>query len=350
MSGDDGRRRRVPRLRGRHRGQLDRPQPPEGRRGDRRAGGRFIHAQANVFTHDLLEPLAATLAEIAPGGIDTFFFANSGAEITEAAVKLAKQATGRPNVIVFAGSFHGRTHLTMAMTTSKTVLPRRPRPAAVGRVRRPVPRPAGRRPGRRGRAARSPALDHLLATMTAPAETAAMIIEPVLGEGGYVPAPAAFLDGLVERCRDARHPVRRRRGAERVRPHGRDVRRRALGIEPDVICMAKGIASGFPFVRARHPARARRPVADGQPRRHVRRQPDRVRGRAGDDRRADRTRVPRRTSARAASSCARAARAAAPHDAGIRQVRGLGLMVATEFDDPARVAGDRAALPRTRAS
>ena len=81
---------------------------------------RFIHAQVNVFKHDLLEPLAARLADITPAGIDTFFFANSGAEITEAAVKLAKQATKRPHVIVFSGSFHGRTHLAMAMTTSKT--------------------------------------------------------------------------------------------------------------------------------------------------------------------------------------------------------------------------------------
>ena len=70
--------------------------------------GRFIHAQVNCYRHDKLEPLAARLAEITPKGIDTFFYANSGAEITEAAVKLAKQATGRPNVVVFAGSFHGR--------------------------------------------------------------------------------------------------------------------------------------------------------------------------------------------------------------------------------------------------
>src|SRR4051812_1678897 len=81
---------------------------------------RFIHAQVNVYRHDLLEPLAARLAELTPGAIDTFFFANSGAEITEAAVKLAKQVTKRPHVIVFSGSFHGRTHLAMAMTTSKT--------------------------------------------------------------------------------------------------------------------------------------------------------------------------------------------------------------------------------------
>jgi 4-aminobutyrate aminotransferase len=79
---------------------------------------RFIHAQVNVYTHDLLEPLATRLAEISPPGIDTFFFANSGAEITEAAVKLAKQATGKPNVIVFGGSFHGRTHMATPIATT----------------------------------------------------------------------------------------------------------------------------------------------------------------------------------------------------------------------------------------
>src|SRR5215207_3497854 len=71
---------------------------------------RFIHAQINVFTHDLAEVLAGRLDAITPAGIDTFFYANSGAEITEAAVKLAKQATRRPNIVVFQGSFHGRTH------------------------------------------------------------------------------------------------------------------------------------------------------------------------------------------------------------------------------------------------
>jgi 4-aminobutyrate aminotransferase len=105
---------------------------------------RFIHAQVNVYQHDLLEPLASRLADITPPSIDTFFFANSGAEITEASIKLAKQATKRPNTIVFSGSFHGRTHLAMAMTTSKTGY------RAGRRVRGAVPRPIGRRSGGRG--------------------------------------------------------------------------------------------------------------------------------------------------------------------------------------------------------
>jgi len=208
--------------------------------------GRFIHAQANVFTHDLLEPLAAKLAEISPGAIDTFFFANSGAEITEAAIKLAKQVTGRPNTIVFSGSFHGRTHLAMAMTTSKSVYRAGHAPLPSGIHVAPFPDPLADDEAAEVDAALR-GLDHLLATMTSPAETAAMILEPVLGEGGYLPAPQAFLDGIVERCRA--HGILFI--ADEVQSgFGRTGEMFAVdhyGIEPDVICMAKGIASGFPF-------------------------------------------------------------------------------------------------------
>jgi len=207
---------------------------------------RFIHAQANVFTHDLLEPLASKLAEITPGSIDTFFFANSGAEITEGAVKLAKQATGRPNIVVFSGSFHGRTHLAMAMTTSKTVYRAGHAPLPSGVFVAPFPDPlADDQDAEIADALRG--FDLLLATQTAPAETAAIILEPVLGEGGYIPAPKAFVDGLLERCRangilfiaDEVQSGFGRTGELFAVDH--------LGVEPDIICMAKGIASGFPF-------------------------------------------------------------------------------------------------------
>ncbi len=207
---------------------------------------RFIHAQVNVFRHDLLEPLAARLAEITPAGIDTFFFSNSGAEITEAAVKLAKQVTGRPNVVVFSGSFHGRTHLAMAMTTSKTIYRAGYAPLPGGVFVAPFPDPLAADQDA-AIAASLAGLDRLLLTTTAPAETAAMIIEPVLGEGGYVPAPPAFLRGVAERCRahgillvaDEVQSGFGRTGAMFAVEHS--------GLEPDVICMAKGIASGFPF-------------------------------------------------------------------------------------------------------
>ena len=207
---------------------------------------RFIHAQINVFTHDLAEPLATRLSEIAPGAIDTFFFANSGAEITEAAVKLAKQATRRPNIIVFQGSFHGRTHMAMAMTTSKTGYRAGHAPLPSGVFVSPFPDLLADDADAAIESALT-AFDRLLLAETAPAETAAVIIEPVLGEGGYMPAPKAFLEGVVERCK--RHGILFI--ADEVQSgFGRTGTWFAVehyDVEPDIICMAKGIASGFPF-------------------------------------------------------------------------------------------------------
>ena len=209
--------------------------------------GRFIHAQVNCYTHDLLEPLGERLAGITPEGIDTFFFANSGAEATEGAVKLAKQATGRPNVIVFSGSFHGRTHLTMAMTTSKTGYRAGHAPLPSGVFVAPFPRSIG--PGTmEERVADSlEGLRHLLVSQTAPAETAAIIIEPVLGEGGYEPAHPDLLRGIEAICRE--HGIlfiadEVQSGFART---GTMFAIDASGARPDIIVMAKGIASGFPL-------------------------------------------------------------------------------------------------------
>lgn len=214
----------------------------------REQAGRFIHAQVNCYRHDLLEPLAERLAEIAPPGIDTFFYANSGAEATEGAVKLAKQATGRPNVIVFQGSFHGRTHLAMAMTTSKTGYRAGHTPLPSGVF--PAPFPTWIGTDRTEDQAIDEALDGLrlvLAGHTAPTETAAMIIEPVLGEGGYLPAPERFLQGLRSICDE--HGIlfiadEVQAGFGRT---GTMFTVEQSGIEPDILVMAKGIASGFPF-------------------------------------------------------------------------------------------------------
>ena len=214
----------------------------------REQAGRFIHAQVNCYRHDLLEPLAARLDEIAPEGIDTFFFANSGAEATEGAVKLAKQATGRPNVIVFQGSFHGRTHLAMAMTTSKTGYRAGHTPLPAGVYPAPFPNWIGT--DRTEDQAIDEALDGLrlvLAGHTAPAETAAMIIEPVLGEGGYLPAPHRFLQGIAELCHE--HGIlfiadEVQAGFGRT---GKMFTVEHAGLAPDILVMAKGIASGFPF-------------------------------------------------------------------------------------------------------
>ncbi len=297
---------------------------------------RFIHAQVNVFKHDLLEPLAATLAEITPAGIDTFFYANSGAEITEAAVKLAKQATKRPHVIVFSGSFHGRTHLAMAMTTSKTGYRAGHAPLPSGIFVAPYPDPmADDHVAEVERALAG--FDHLLKSMTAPDETAAVILEPVLGEGGYIPAPPAFIHGIVERCRQ--HGILFI--ADEVQSgFGRTGKMFAVDhydIQPDIICMAKGIASGFPFAALG----TRRELDDkwttGS---HGGTYGGNAMGCAAALATIEIMRDPAflaNVNARGEQLQAGIGELQREHDV-IAQVRGLGLMVGTEFTDAARVA------------
>jgi 4-aminobutyrate aminotransferase len=216
---------------------------------------RFIHAQANCYRNPVLGRLGERLAGLSPPGIDTFFFTNSGAEATEAAVKLAKHATGRPNTVVFEGSFHGRTHLTMAMTTSKTAYRAGHQPLPSGVFVAPFPMSFRDRLDEPEAVERAlTGFDRLLATQTAPAETAAIVIEPVLGEGGYLPAPAAFLQGLHARCEA--HGILF--VADEVQSgFGRTGSMFAIdraGVRPDVVVMAKGIASGFPIAAIGAPA------------------------------------------------------------------------------------------------
>jgi 4-aminobutyrate aminotransferase len=207
---------------------------------------RFIHAQQNVYTHDLIEPLAAKLDEITPPSIDTFFFANSGDEILETAVKVAKHATGRHNVVVFDGAFHGRTHLTMAMSTARAIDRAGYGPFPPGVFVAPFPDPhASDQEAEISRALRG--FDRLLQTQVVADEIAAIVIEPVISERGYIPTPAGFITGLAERCRE--HGIlfvadETQSGFGRT---GRMFAIEAHDVEPDLLCMAKGIASGFPF-------------------------------------------------------------------------------------------------------
>jgi 4-aminobutyrate aminotransferase len=206
-----------------------------------RQAGRFIHAQVNVYRHDLLEPLGDRLREITPDGIERFFFTNSGSEAVESAVKLAKHATGRPNVIVFSGGFHGRTHLTMAMSTSAVSLRAGygPLPAGVHVA------PFAARPDQAEAALG--ALAQLLATQSAPADTAAMVLELVQGEGGYLPADRDFVHGVRRLC--AEHGIlfiadEVQTGFART---GEMFAVDAYQVRPDIMVLGKGIASGFPL-------------------------------------------------------------------------------------------------------
>jgi 4-aminobutyrate aminotransferase len=220
---------------------------------------RFVHAQVNLYRHPLLEELATRLAASTPAGIDTFFFANSGAEAVEAAVKLCRWATGRPNLIVFNGGFHGRTGQTMAMSSSKILFRGGHGPLPSGVFFAPYP-PAGASEEAGARALRG--LRDMLETQTAPYETAAIFVEPILGEGGYVVPPPGFLSGVAEIARE--HGLllvvdEIQSGCGRT---GRFLAVDHFGVEPDVVVLGKGLASGFPIagIGARHELTTRWPA------------------------------------------------------------------------------------------
>ena len=214
----------------------------------REQAGLFLHAQANIVVHQPMLQLIEEVRKIVHPSIDGFFFSNSGAEAVEGAVKLARAATGKQAVIVFTGSFHGRTAGTMALTTSKTgykgVSQLLPSGVYV------APFPYAYRLGMSEEQASQyslAALEELLITQIAPADTAAILIEPVLGEGGYVVPPASFLRGVREICDkngillifDEVQSGFGRTGKWFAQEH--------FNIVPDIMTVAKGIASGLPL-------------------------------------------------------------------------------------------------------
>lgn len=209
---------------------------------------KIIHAQANIFYHEPMIRLTAELSTIVPPQLDSFFFSNSGAEAVEAAVKLARAAAGKPNVIVFQGSFHGRTHATMAMTTAKTIYRAGYQPLIPGVFVAPFPYAY-----RYGWDEETTVefciaeLRRLLKTQTAPEETAVVLIEPVLGEGGYVVPPPAFMPRLRELCDENGLLLAADEVQSGFGRTGKWFAMEHFRTTPDILIMAKGIASGMPL-------------------------------------------------------------------------------------------------------
>jgi 4-aminobutyrate aminotransferase-like enzyme len=178
----------------------------------------------------------------------TDFFSNSGAEAVEGAFKLARHATEKTNIIVFQGSFHGRTVGTMSLTTSKTIYRAGYQPLMPGVF--VLPYPYSFRYGWEDEYTTDwclNELEFLLKTQTSPEETAAIIIEPVLGEGGYVIPPEKFLAGVQDICN--RHQIllvidEIQSGFGRT---GRWFAYEHFNVDPDIIVIAKGLASGLPI-------------------------------------------------------------------------------------------------------
>jgi 4-aminobutyrate aminotransferase len=223
----------------------------------REQAGRALHLQANVgYVHEPMLRLIAALREVVPPELDAFFFSNSGAEAVEAAVKLARHATRRTNIIAFQRAFHGRTVGTMSLTSSKTVYRVGYQPLMAGVFFAPYgycyrcPK-AEANPERYGSNCNCDwpleQVRFLLKSQTAPEETAAILVEPVLGEGGYVVPPVSFLRGLREICDEHNILLILDEVQSGFGRTGRFFALEHFDVTPDIMIMAKGLASGLPL-------------------------------------------------------------------------------------------------------
>jgi 4-aminobutyrate aminotransferase len=211
---------------------------------------KFIHMSGTDFYYEPQVRLAETLAGIVPiDGPVRSFFGNSGTEATEAAIKLARYYTKRQNVIAFFGAFHGRSLGSLSLTASKSVQRRGFGPLMPGVYHAPFPNPYRFDGSADQCAAESLAFirDQLFVHLCAPDVVAAIVVEPIQGEGGYVVPPAAFLQGL--RALATEHGIvlvadEVQSGMGRT---GRMFASEHFGLKADVVNIAKGIASGLPL-------------------------------------------------------------------------------------------------------
>ena len=209
---------------------------------------RLLHLMNGLGYYEPVSRLAERLAATLPAPLDAVFFGNSGAEAIEAAIKLARRASGRPAIVAFEGAFHGRTYGALSVTTSSPNYQLGHGPLLPDVHIVPYPE-AYRRFGGDEAAATAASLDTLerLLDEVEPGRVAAIIIEPELGEGGYVPAPLEFLRRLRALCdqhgillvSDEVQTGYGRTGLMWGFEHA--------GIVPDVVCAAKGIANGLPL-------------------------------------------------------------------------------------------------------
>jgi 4-aminobutyrate aminotransferase len=205
---------------------------------------RFLHMSGTDFYYRSEIELAERLeAKILPGTPAKVFFTNSGAEAIEGAMKLARYATGRPSYIAFIGGFHGRTFGALSLTASKASQRRRFAPLLSSVFHAPFPSPA------RGVTTDETMarLEELFNTVAPPESVAAVFVEPIQGEGGYLVPPDDFLPRLRELT--LKHGILL--VADEVQSGmGRTGHLLAVehwDVQPDIVCLAKGIASGLPL-------------------------------------------------------------------------------------------------------
>jgi 4-aminobutyrate aminotransferase len=211
---------------------------------------KFIHMSGTDFYYEPQVRLAEELASIAPidGNVRTFF-ANSGTETTEASIKLSRYFTKRQAIIAFFGAFHGRSLGALALTASKSIQRRGFGPMMPGVYHAPYPDPYRFNGSADACAAAALSFikDQLLVHLVAPDEVAAIVVEPIQGEGGYVVPPAAFLQGLRELTREHGMLLVVDEVQSGMGRTGRMFASEHFDLKADIVNLAKGIASGLPL-------------------------------------------------------------------------------------------------------
>ena len=213
---------------------------------------KYLHMSGTDFYYEPQVQLAEQMAALVPiAGDVRSFFSNSGTEAVEAAIKLARYSTGRVNLIAFLGSFHGRTLGSLAVTSSKHVQRRGFGPMMPGVYHAPYANcyrcPLGKQPDTCAAECLDYVEEQIMVHLVAPDEVAAIIVEPIQGEGGYVVPPAQFHERL--RALTAQHGIlliadEVQSGMGRT---GRMFACEHFGVQPDIVTVAKGIASGLPL-------------------------------------------------------------------------------------------------------
>jgi 4-aminobutyrate aminotransferase len=212
---------------------------------------RFLHISTDYY-HEPQVELAEVISGLAPvGGRAKTFFSNSGTEAVEAAIKLARHHTHRSNIIAFLGSFHGRTLGALSLTASRIVQRSGFGPMAAGVYHAPYPNPYRSAAGEHGEACAAACLSYIeneiLTHLVSPEEVAAIVFEPIQGEGGYIVPPAEFIHGLARIA--SRHGMllvadEVQSGLGRT---GKMFAVEHVGVQPDIVVVAKAIASGLPM-------------------------------------------------------------------------------------------------------
>jgi len=213
---------------------------------------RFLHMSGTDFYYDLQVQLAEALAAVVPidGGARSFF-GNSGTEAIEACIKLARWTTRRVNIVAFLGAFHGRTMGSLALTASKAVQRRGFGPMMPGVFHTPYPDcyrcPVGLSPASCAAECLDYIEDELFVHLVSPDEVAAVVVEPIQGEGGYIVAPDVFLQRLREITSSFGITLVVDEVQSGMGRTGKMFAIEHAGVRPDMIAIAKGIASGMPL-------------------------------------------------------------------------------------------------------